>query len=102
MAPPYGRADRGAVKRCTDGVTAVLDGAYRCAAAQDPVVLYDSHLRRAVRGALPSGARVDVRPHQANPVLDDYLVRGLARRTVVEGWVPSPLVRDVGRTPGAP
>lgn len=70
-----------------------LDGAYEGELVEPVVHLYDSHLRSAVTGALPTGTSVRVILYQNNPVLDFYLVRGEdPDGTTHEGWVPAPFL----------
>jgi hypothetical protein len=52
-----------------------LDGTYAGQLIEPTVLLYDSHERMRVTGAVPSGTQVLVEMYQANPVLDFYYVR---------------------------
>lgn len=63
------------------------------ALVQPTVYLYDSHLRKRITGAAPSGAEVQVKLFQANPELDYYLVRTVSHTPPQEGWVPAPFLQ---------
>ena len=70
-----------------------LDGRWQGELIQPTVFFYDSHLRREVRGMLPTGSEVRVVLFQDNPVLNYYLVEGTAADgTTQRGWVPAPFV----------
>lgn len=75
------------------GVVGEVDGHYQGVLVAPQVYLYDSHLRQAVRGTLPTGSRVTVVLYQSNPALDFYLVRADTPTGVLEGWVPGPFLR---------
>ncbi len=75
------------------GVLGEVDGHYQGVLVAPQVYLYDSHLRQAVRGTLPTGSRVTVVLYQSNPMLDFYLVRADTPTGVLEGWVPGPFLR---------
>ena len=77
-----------------------VTGWYDGALVMDPVLVYDSHLRRSVVGSIPDGHAVELVLFQANPELDYFLVKaeveedGELRR--VEGWLPAPFVARSG------
>jgi hypothetical protein len=57
------------------GFSAWVNGVYRGQIVEPTVLLYDSHDRIHITGAVPSGTEVQVELYQANPVLDFYVVR---------------------------
>ncbi len=69
-----------------------LNGVYEGELVQPTVFLYDSHLRKEVTGAVPSGTKVEILLYQQNPVLDFYLVKTTGEN-VQQGWVPAPFLR---------
>lgn len=69
-----------------------LSGYYQGDLVQPTVFLYDSHLRKHVKGAAPTGAKVKVILYQVNPVLDYYMVRTIETDEPQEGWVPAPFL----------
>lgn len=69
-----------------------LSGYYEGELIQSTVLLYDSHLRKSIIGAAPTGSKVEVILYQSNPVLDYYLVRTLETEEPQEGWVPAPFL----------
>ena len=70
-----------------------LDGRWQGELIQPTVLLYDSHLRSEVTGALPTGVQVTVVLFQDNPVLNYYMVEGRADDgTTHRGWVPAPFL----------
>lgn len=75
-----------------DGAPAWITGYYRGRLVEPVVYLYDSHVRKAVVGRIPSGGRVRIVLSQTNPVLNFYLVRSLDLTPMQEGWVPAPFV----------
>jgi hypothetical protein len=66
-----------------------LSGYYDGKLIQPTVYLYDSHLRREVVAAAPTGAEVAVSLYQVNPTLNYYLVNLPGGG---EGWVPAPFL----------
>jgi hypothetical protein len=57
------------------------------------VLLYDSHERLHITGAVPSGTPVQVQLYQANPVLDFYYVQSDTLNGLQKGWVPAPFLQ---------
>ena len=62
-----------------DDGAAWLNGIYAGELVQDPVLLYESHLRLQIQGRAAHGAPVKVILYQQNPETDYYFVK-------VEGW----------------
>jgi len=75
-----------------DDGAAWITGMYAGELAQDPVLLYESHLRLQINGRLPHGAPVQVILYQQNPETDYYFVKGTDTDSPVEGWVPAPFL----------
>lgn len=71
---------------------AIVTGVYDGELVMDPVLLYDSHLRRSVVGAVPSGHPVVLQLFQSNPELDYFQVRAEVEGETVRGWIPAPFV----------
>ena len=69
-----------------------LSGHYQGELVQPTVYLYDSHLRKRITGAAPTGAKVRIILYQSNPVLDYYMVRTIDTEEPQEGWVPAPFL----------
>jgi hypothetical protein len=76
-----------------------LSGEYHGQLVQPTVLLYDSHARLHVTGAVPTGTEVQVELYQPNPVLDFYYVRADLPSGQEKGWVPAPFLQF---TPPAP
>ena len=74
-----------------DNGQAWLTGLWEGEIIQPDVLLYDSHQRLQINGAVPHGAEVQIILYQANPVLDYYLV-DVAGTPGLEGWVPAPFL----------
>jgi hypothetical protein len=70
-----------------------VNGVYDGRLLEQTVLLYDSHERLRVTGAVPSGTQVQVELYQANPVLDFYYVRVDGPDGLQQGWVPAPFLR---------
>lgn len=70
-----------------------VTGLYMGDLIQPSVLLYDSHRRAHVTGALPSGSEVQIQLYQANPVLDFYFVQAETPSGTQQGWVPGPFLR---------
>ena len=70
-----------------------IDGTYAGQVVEPTVLLYDSHERMHVIGAVPTGTEVQVEMYQANPVLDFYYVRVNMPDGLQQGWVPAPFLR---------
>ncbi len=70
-----------------------VSGRYQGRLVEPDVLLYDSHVRNRVTGAIPDGTQVRVELYQANPVLDFYFVRADTPRGPQQGWVPAPFLR---------
>jgi hypothetical protein len=73
--------------------TGWVNGTYQGQLVQPTVLLYDSHLRLHVTGAVPTGTSVRVQLYQANPVLDFYYVRAETPSGPQQGWVPAPFLQ---------
>ena len=56
-------------------------------------MLYDSHERQHVTGAVSSGTEVQVQLYQSNPVLDFYYVQAETPAGRQKGWVPAPFLQ---------
>lgn len=69
-----------------------LSGYYEGKLVQPTVYLYDSHLRKSIKGSGPTGAKVKIVLYQSNPVLDYYMVRTIDTEDPQEGWVPAPFL----------
>lgn len=72
---------------------AYAHGWYGGERVQDPVLLYDSHLRRAVVAVVPDGHPITLLLSQVNPELNYFLVRAEVDGEAVQGWLPAPFVR---------
>jgi hypothetical protein len=70
-----------------------VNGVYQGQLVEPTVLLYDSHERLHVTGAVPSGTQVQVELYQANPVLDFYYVRAELPSGAQQGWVPAPFLQ---------
>ncbi len=66
-----------------------LSGVYDGELLQPEVLLYNSHLRLDITASAPHGTEVKVLLHQANPVLDYYLV-DLPDQP--PAWIPEPFL----------
>ena len=66
-----------------------LTGVYEGELIQPEVLLYSSHLRLDITASAPHGTEVKVILHQANPVLDYYLVDLPDQPSA---WIPEPLL----------
>ncbi len=75
------------------GSTAWLNGVYQGQVVEPTVLLYDSHERIHITGAVPSGTEVQVELYQDNPVLDFYFVRAETPSGPQKGWVPAPFLQ---------
>lgn len=75
------------------GGTAWVTGTYQGMFVEPTVLLYDSHERLHVTGAVPSGTAVQVQLYQANPVLDFYYVQSDTPSGPQKGWVPAPFLQ---------
>jgi len=70
-----------------------VNGVYQGRVIETTVFLYDSHERRHITGAVPSGTEAQVELYQANPVLDFYFVRAETATGPQKGWVPAPFLQ---------
>jgi hypothetical protein len=70
-----------------------VNGVYQGQVVEPIVLLYDSHERRHITGAVPSGAEVLVELYQNNPVLSFYFVRAETAAGPQMGWVPAPFLQ---------
>jgi hypothetical protein len=70
-----------------------LNGEYQGQLVQPTVLLYDSHQRLHVTGAVPTGTQVQIELYQSNPVLEFYYVRADLPNGQPKGWVPAPFLR---------
>ena len=70
-----------------------VNGMYQGQVVEPTVLLYDSHERQHITGALPSGTEVRVQLHQSNPVLDFYYVVADTPAGRQTGWVPAPFLQ---------
>ena len=75
------------------GSTAWTTGTYQGHMVEPMVLLYDSHERMHITGAVPSGTPVQVQLYQANPVLDFYYVQSDTLTGPRKGWVPAPFLQ---------
>lgn len=66
-----------------------LSGVYDGELIQSEVLLYSSHLRLDITASAPHGTEVKVILHQANPVLDYYLVDLPDQPSA---WIPEPFL----------
>ncbi len=66
-----------------------LTGIYDDELIQPEVLLYNSHLRLDITASAPHGTEVTVILHQANPVLDYYLVD---LPDQAPAWIPEPFL----------
>ena len=66
-----------------------LTGVYDGDLIQPEVLLYNSHLRLDITASAPHGTEVSVILHQANPVLDYYLVD---LPDQAPAWIPEPFL----------
>jgi hypothetical protein len=73
--------------------SAWVSGVYHGQIVEPSVLLYDSHNRIHITGAVPSGTRVQVELYQSNPVLDFYFVRADTPAGPQKGWVPAPFLQ---------
>ena len=69
-----------------------VTGVYQGQTIEPTVLLYDSHVRLHITGAVASGTPVQVDLYQTNPVLDFYYVQADTPNGVQKGWVPAPFV----------
>jgi hypothetical protein len=76
-----------------NGEDAQIEGTFQGQLVEPTVHLYDSHERRHITGAVPSGTTVQVQLYQANPVLDFFYVRAETPAGPQTGWVPAPFLR---------
>jgi hypothetical protein len=77
-----------------NGEAAQIEGTFQGQLVAPTVYLYDSHERRHITGAVPSGTTVHVELYQANPVLDFFYVRAETAAGPQTGWVPAPFLRS--------
>jgi len=70
-----------------------VNGVYQGQVIEPTVLLYDSHERLHITGALPSGTEVQVQLQQSNPVLDFYYVQADTPAGPQKGWVPAPFLQ---------
>jgi len=75
------------------GGTAWATGVYQGQMVEPTVLLYDSHERLHITGAVPNGTPVQVQLYQANPVLDFYYVQSDTLNGSQKGWVPAPFLQ---------
>ena len=75
------------------GSIAWVSGVYQGQVVEPTVLLYDSHERIHITGAVPSGTEVQVELYQDNPVLDFYFVRAETPSGPQKGWVPAPFLQ---------
>lgn len=75
------------------GGAAWVNGAYQGQLIEPTVLLYDSHERQHVTGAVSSGTEVQVQLYQSNPVLDFYYVQADTPAGPQKGWVPAPFLQ---------
>jgi hypothetical protein len=75
------------------GGTAWVTGVYQGQMVEPMVLLYDSHERLHITGAVPSGTPVQVQLYQGNPVLDFYYVQSDTPNGPEKGWVPAPFLQ---------
>lgn len=69
-----------------------ITGIYAGELVQDPVLLYESHLRLQITGRASHGASVQVILYQQNPVIDYYFVKLVGGDEPIEGWLPAPFL----------
>jgi hypothetical protein len=74
------------------GSAAWVSGTYQGRVVEPTVLLYDSHERLHITGAVASGTEVQVQLYQSNPVLDFYYVQADTPSGPQKGWVPAPFV----------
>jgi hypothetical protein len=70
-----------------------VNGTYQGQVVEPTVLLYDSHERLHITGAVPSGTAVQVQLYQSNPVLDFYYVQADTSGGPQKGWVPAPFLQ---------
>jgi hypothetical protein len=75
------------------GYAAWVNGVYQGQMVEPSVLLYDSHERLHITGAIPSGTEVEVQLYQSNPVLDFYFVQAETPGGLQKGWVPAPFLQ---------
>lgn len=75
------------------GGAAWVNGVYQGQLIEPTVMLYDSHERQHVTGAVSSGTEVQVQLYQSNPVLDFYYVQAETPAGRQKGWVPAPFLQ---------
>jgi hypothetical protein len=68
-------------------------GVYQGQMVEPTVLLYDSHERLHITGAILSGTPVQVQLYQANPVLDFYYMQSDTLNGPQKGWVPAPFLQ---------
>jgi len=74
-----------------------VTGVHQGGMVEPMVLLYDSHYRNHITGALPSGTEVQIELYQANPVLDFYFVRADTPAGPQKGWCRPPSFRPLRR-----
>jgi hypothetical protein len=70
-----------------------VTGVYQGQMIESNVLLYDSHERLHITGAVPTGTPVRVDLYQSNPVLDFYYVQADTPNGLQKGWVPAPFLQ---------
>ena len=70
-----------------------ITGVYQGQMIEPTVLLYDSHERLHITGAIVSGTPVQVELYQSNPVLDFYYVQADTPSGLQKGWVPAPFLQ---------
>jgi len=75
------------------GSRAWVSGVFQSQIVEPTVLLYDSHERKHITGAVPSGTQVQVELYQNNPVLDFYFVHAETPTGPQKGWVPAPFLQ---------
>jgi hypothetical protein len=65
-----------------------LKGTFNGELIQETVLLYDSHLRLAIKAQAPHGTEVSILLYQENPVTDYYMVKIKGAEPPNEGWIP--------------
>lgn len=70
-----------------------VTGVYQGQMIEPTVLLYDSHERLHITGAVVSGTPVQVELYQSNPVLDFYYVQADTPSGLEKGWVPAPFLQ---------
>ena len=74
------------------GSSAWVNGTFQGQVVEPSVLLYDSHERLHITGAVPSGTEVQVQLYQSNPVLDFYYVQADMPSGPQKGWIPAPFL----------